>query len=65
MTREVMDALPTGRNIQAVGIMIPGTALSVGGGNALSRDVGGAGCSSRRSITRAPSIPFRRWKGCG
>src|SRR6186713_2319362 len=28
MTREVMDAMPTGRNIQAVGIMIPGTSLA-------------------------------------
>jgi hypothetical protein len=43
MTREVMDALPTGRNIQAIGIMIPGTQLSLGGGGALSRDVGGSG----------------------
>jgi hypothetical protein len=43
MTREVMDAIPTGRNIQAVGIMIPGTSISVGGGGALSRDVGGSG----------------------
>jgi hypothetical protein len=43
MTREVLDLLPTGRNIQAVGIMIPGTTLAVGGGNALSRDVGGSG----------------------
>jgi Carboxypeptidase regulatory-like domain len=43
MTREVMDVLPTGRNIQAVGILIPGTALAVGGGGALSRDVGGSG----------------------
>ena len=43
MTREVLDVLPTGRNIQAVGIMIPGTALAVGGGGALSRDVGGSG----------------------
>ena len=43
MTREVLDALPTGHNIQAVGIMIPGTSLSVGGGGALSRDVGGSG----------------------
>ena len=43
MTREVMDAIPTGRNIQAVGIMIPGTAIAVGGGGALSRDVGGSG----------------------
>ena len=43
MTQEVRDALPTGRNIQAVGIMIPGTALALGGGGALSRDVGGSG----------------------
>src|SRR6478736_5910210 len=43
MTAEVRDALPTGRNIQAVGILIPGTALAVGGGGALSRDVGGSG----------------------
>jgi hypothetical protein len=43
MTRDVMDVLPTGRNIQAVGIMIPGTTLAVGGGGALSRDVGGSG----------------------
>src|SRR5499426_1911603 len=32
MTRDVMDALPTGRNIQAVGIMIPGTTIAQGGG---------------------------------
>jgi hypothetical protein len=43
MTRDVLDVLPTGRNIQAVGIMIPGTSIAVGGGGALSRDVGGSG----------------------
>jgi hypothetical protein len=43
MTREVMDAIPTGRNIQAIGIMVPGTSLAPGGGGALSRDVGGSG----------------------
>jgi len=43
MTRDVLDAIPTGRNIQAIGIMIPGTAIAVGGGGALSRDVGGSG----------------------
>ena len=32
MTRDVLDVIPTGRNIQAVGIMIPGTGLAVGGG---------------------------------
>jgi len=42
MTREVLDTIPTGRNIQAIGIMIPGTSLSLGGGGALSRDVGGS-----------------------
>src|SRR5262249_46021548 len=31
MTREVLDSIPTGRNIQAIGIMIPGTSISVGG----------------------------------
>jgi len=43
MTRDVLDAIPTGRNIQAIGIMIPGTNIAVGGGGALSRDVGGSG----------------------
>src|SRR3954453_21708918 len=43
MTRDVLDAMPPGRNIQAVGIMIPGTSLALGGGGALSRDVGGSG----------------------
>jgi hypothetical protein len=43
MTAEVRESLPTGRNIQAVGIMIPGTTLAQGGGGALSRDVGGSG----------------------
>jgi hypothetical protein len=43
MTAEVREALPTGRNIQAVGIMIPGTTLAVGGGGGVSRDVGGSG----------------------
>src|SRR5437667_3397930 len=43
MTRDVLDSIPTGRNIQAIGIMIPGTTIAVGGGGALSRDVGGSG----------------------
>lgn len=53
MTREVLDAIPTGRNIQAVGIMIPGTTLAFGGGGALSRDVGGSG-----SLQQSP-LQFR------
>ena len=43
MTREMLDVIPTGRNIQTAGILIPGTQLALGGGNALSRDVGGSG----------------------
>src|SRR5438105_1976981 len=43
MTRDVLDTIPTGRNIPAVSIMMPGTAISLGGGGALSRDVGGSG----------------------
>ncbi len=57
MTRDVLDVLPTGRNIQAVGIMIPGTSLAVGGGGALSRDVGGSG-SLQQSPLQYPR--FRR-----
>ncbi|HYT69733.1 MAG TPA: carboxypeptidase regulatory-like domain-containing protein, partial [Vicinamibacterales bacterium] len=51
MTRDVMDAIPTGKNIQAVGILIPGTALQVGGGSALSRDVGGSGNMQQSPLT--------------
>ena len=43
MSRDMLDAIPSGRNIQAVGIMIPGTTIAQGGGGALSRDVGGSG----------------------
>jgi hypothetical protein len=43
MTREVLDTVPTGRNIQAVGVMIPGASIQTGGGGAVSRDVGGSG----------------------
>src|SRR6185503_17047379 len=34
MTREVLDMIPSGRNIQAIGIMIPGTTIAQGGGGA-------------------------------
>ena len=43
MTREIMDDMPTGRSIQALGIVIPGTDLQLGAGAALSRGVGGTG----------------------
>jgi hypothetical protein len=51
MTREVLDVIPTGRNIQAVGIMVPGTNLSQGGGGAISRDVGGSGGLQQSPLT--------------
>src|SRR5262245_35714345 len=43
MSREVMDAMPTARNIGAIGILIPGTGLQAGGGGFLAYDVGGTG----------------------
>ena len=56
MTREVMDTIPQGRNIQAIGIMIPGTALQVGGGGALSRDVGGSGSLQQSPLAYRGSV---------
>jgi hypothetical protein len=56
MTREVMDAVPQGRNIQAIGIMIPGTSLQVGGGGALSRDVGGSGSLQQSPLAYRGSV---------
>jgi hypothetical protein len=56
MTREVMDLIPTGRNIQALGILIPGTALQLGGGLALSRDVGGSGSLQQSPLSYRGSV---------
>ena len=56
MTRDVLDAMPTGRNIQAVGILIPGTNLFVGGGGAISRDVGGSGGLQQSPLVYRGSI---------
>jgi hypothetical protein len=56
MTREVMDAIPQGRNIQAIGIMIPGATLQVGGGGALSRDVGGSGSLQQSPLAYRGSV---------
>ena len=74
MTREVMDAIPTGRNVQAVGILIPGTALQIGGGAALSRDVGGSGNmqqsplsyrGSNASVTTVDGLRMNDLEGSG
>src|SRR5688572_15911062 len=56
MTREVMDAIPQGRNIQAIGIMIPGTGLQIGGGAAISRDVGGSGSLQQSPLSYRGSV---------
>jgi hypothetical protein len=74
MTREVLDAVPTGRNIQAVGILIPGTGLQVGGGAAYSVDVGGSGGMQQsplafhgntNSVQQIDGIRFNNMEGAG
>src|SRR5262245_30513690 len=74
MTREVLDVVPTGRNIQAVGILIPGTGLQVGGGAAYSVDVGGSGGMQQsplafhgntNSVQQIDGIRFNNMEGAG
>ena len=74
MTRDVLDAVPTGRNIQAVGILIPGTGLQVGGGGAYSVDVGGSGgmqqsplafYGNTNSVQQVDGIRFNNLEGAG
>ena len=74
MTREVLDVVPTGRNIQAIGILIPGTGLQVGGGAAYSVDVGGSGGMQQsplayhgntNSVQQIDGIRFNNLEGSG
>src|SRR5262245_748151 len=74
MSRETLDAVPTGRNIQAVGILIPGTGLQVGGGAAYSVDVGGSGGMQQsplayhgntNSVQQVDGIRFNNMEGAG
>jgi hypothetical protein len=74
MTRDVLDAVPSGRNIQAVGILIPGTGLQVGGGAAYSVDVGGSGGMQQsplafhgntNSVQQVDGIRFNNMEGAG
>lgn len=74
MTREVLDAVPTGRNIQAIGILIPGTGLQVGGGAAYSVDVGGSGGMQQsplayhgntNSVQQIDGVRFNNLEGAG
>ena len=51
MTAEQREALPTGRNIQAVGIMIPGTALALAAARVCATS------AARRPAAVAASVP--------
>jgi len=42
MGRDVLDALPSGRSPEAVGVLIPGVTLRAAGSGSISRDVGGS-----------------------
>ena len=62
LTREVLDALPTPRSIQAAGVLIPGVTMSatVGGG----RDVGGSTKLQQPALTfHGNSQTIQRWDG--
>ncbi len=74
MSRDVLDVVPTGRNIQAVGILVPGTGLQVGGGAAYSVDVGGSGGMQQsplayhgntNSVQQVDGIRFNNMEGAG
>jgi hypothetical protein len=41
MTRDVLDALPTSRSAEAIGVLIPGVTLRASGNGQIGRDVGG------------------------
>ena len=41
MTREVLDALPTSRSAESIGVLIPGVTLRASGNGQIGRDVGG------------------------
>ncbi|MBI3262842.1 MAG: TonB-dependent receptor [Acidobacteria bacterium] len=74
MTREVLDVVPTGRNIQAIGILIPGTGLQVGGGSSYNVDVGGSAGMQQsplayhgntNSVQQVDGIRFNNMEGAG
>ena len=67
MTREVLDAIPTGRNIQAVGIMIPGTTISRRAAAVRCRATSAdrATCSSPRFSIAGRQTRCRPSKACG
>src|ERR1043166_6378039 len=42
MTRDVIDAVPTGKTFQNVGVLVPGVTVAAGGTGATPYDVGGS-----------------------
>ena len=50
MTREILDVAPISRNLQTVGILIPGTSLQ-GSAQAVTRDVGGSSQGDQYPLT--------------
>jgi hypothetical protein len=42
MTRDIIDALPTGKTLQNIGVLIPGVTVFAGGTGATPHDVGGS-----------------------
>ena len=74
MSRDTLDAVPTGRNIQAIGILIPGTGLQVGGGASYNVDVGGSAGMQQsplayngntNSVQQVDGIRFNNMEGAG
>ena len=50
MTREILDVAPISKNLQTVGILIPGTSLQ-GSAQAVTRDVGGSSQGDQYPLT--------------
>jgi hypothetical protein len=50
MTREVLDVAPISKNLQTIGILIPGTSLQ-GSAQAVTRDVGGSSQGDQYPLT--------------
>jgi hypothetical protein len=74
MSREILDTVPTGRNIQAIGILIPGTGLQIGGGASYNVDVGGSAGMQQsplayhgntNSVQQVDGIRFNNLEGAG
>lgn len=76
MTRDVLDAVPTGRNFQTIGVLIPGIVVSGGGTGATPNDVGGSageqqvqlaihGSNSSDMVMQIDGMRFNNFCGSG